>query len=103
HSLEYHPQVRVLLGGAVGEPEVLLTAAGDPRGADAVRTLARGAPPHLSGWTIRAFKPRFDIEGAVTRVGSIALTHEDVEFQTIEFDNPETGACFLLVLFVPGL
>src|SRR4051794_25958794 len=35
HSLQYHPHVRVVVGGAAEEPELVLTADGEPRGADA--------------------------------------------------------------------
>lgn len=101
----YHPLVRAVVGGSAEEPELVLTPDGDPAGSDHVRALVQCAPT-LRAWSIRAFKPRLEMSGCICRVGSVALTPDDVEFAVIHVDNPKyptIGTVTLLVLFIRGL
>lgn len=101
----YHPLVRAVVGGSAENAELILTPDGDPEGADAVRALFRSAPA-LPCWSIRAFKPRLEMSGCVCRVGSVALTPDDIDFAVIHADNPDyasIGTVTFLVLFIRGL
>lgn len=101
----YHPLVRAVVGGSAEKPELVLTPDGEPAGADHVRALVQSAPA-VRAWSIRAFKPRLQVSGCVVRVGSVALTPDDIDFAVIDVDNPDyanIGTVSLLVLFIRGL
>ncbi len=98
----YHPLVRALLGGSADEPELVLTADGNPDGADGVRFLARSAPG-LPAWRVRAFKPRLEVARCVCRTKSVTLTPDDLDFAIIDVENPDHPLVTLLVLYVRGL
>ena len=98
----YHPAVRAVVGVAAGTPELVVTAEGDPAGAEPVRSLVAAGPP-LPGWTVRAFKPALSAEHCVLRVGAVTLRADEVEFAIIDIEHPDFGKKTLLLLFVPGL
>ena len=99
----YHPTVRAVIG-VVGDgaAELVLTAEGNPAGAEHVRSLVASHPP-LRAWTIRAFKPALSASDCVVRVGAVTLGSDEVEFTVIDVKHPEIGERTLLLLFVPGL
>lgn len=86
----YHPAVRAVLGLVAGAPELVLTAEGNPSGAEHVRSLVAARPP-LRDWTIRAFKPAVSVSDCVVQVGAITLTPDDVEFTVINLQHPDVG------------
>ena len=98
----YHPTVRAVIGQAGDIPELVLTAEGNPAGAEHVRSLA-GSAPAVAGWMIRAFKPALSASDCVVHLGPVTLTSNDVEFAVIQLNHPDIGEQTLLLLFVPGL
>lgn len=86
----------------VRHPELVLTAEGDPKGAEHVRALFAARPP-FQEWTTRAFKPALSVSECVVRVGAVTLRSEELEFTVVDLDHPDVGERTLLLLFVPGL
>lgn len=79
----------------------MITADGDPAGAEYVRVLVQSAPA-VPGWTPRAFKPRLDVSGCVARVGTVTITPDDIEYAVVDIENPAIGKQTLLIVFVEG-
>ena len=98
----YHPTVRAVIGLAAGTPELVLTAEGNPAGAEHVRSLV-ASRPLLREWTIRAFKPAVSVSDCVVHLGAVTLRPDELEFTVIDLKHPDIGERTLLLLFVPGL
>lgn len=98
----YDPTVRAVIGRNGDVPELVITAEGDPAGAEHVRSLAASGPG-LAGWKIRAFKPALSVSDCVVHAGPVTLTSNDLEFAVIDLKHPDIGERTLLLLFVPGL